>query len=85
MERSVSKASVLDLGGYYYSGVAMKPTMTVRLNDVTLVQDLDYRLTYTSNTKAGTAKVTIRGIGDYTGVLTKTFIIHPGSITGVTL
>lgn len=85
LERSVSKASVLDLGGYYYSGVAMKPTMTVRLNDVTLVQDLDYRLTYTSNTKAGTAKVTIRGIGDYTGVLTKTFIIHPGSIAGVTL
>ena len=32
----------------------MTPTMTVRLNDVTLVQDLDYRLTYTSNTKAGT-------------------------------
>lgn len=85
LERSVAKASVLDLGGYYYSGASLTPSVTVRLNGVTLIQDLDYRLTYTSNNKVGTAKVTIRGIGDYMGTLTKTFLIQPAPLTGVAL
>lgn len=85
LELSVAKATVSELGSYGYSGLALAPAMTVQLNGVELTQDLDYRLTYSSNVKVGTAKVTISGMGAYTGTLTKTFTIRPCSIMGVTL
>lgn len=85
LELSVTKANVSELGSYSYSGISITPAMTVQLNGVTLTQDLDYRLVYTSNIKVGTAKVSIIGIGAYTGTLTKTFTIRPCAITGVDL
>lgn len=83
LELSVAKATVSGLGSYYYSGAPVKPAITVQLNGVTLTQDLDYQLTYTSNTKVGNAKVTISGIGAYTGTLTKSFTIRSCPIIGV--
>lgn len=84
-ELSVAKATVSALGSYSYSGYELTPSVTVKLNGVTLTQDIDYRLVYTSNINAGKAKVAIVGIGNYTGTLTKSFTIRAAAITGVTL
>ena len=43
---------------------------------MTLVKDTDYTVEYSNNINAGTATVTVTGIGNYTGTLTKTFIIN---------
>lgn len=41
----------------------------------TLKKDTDYKVTYKSNKKFGTAKLIITGINGYTGTITKTFVI----------
>lgn len=83
LELSVAKATVTNLGSYSYSGTALEPYMTVQLNGMTLVEGMDYLTSYTGNNKVGTAKVTIRGIGSFTGTLTKTFTIRAKAIAGV--
>lgn len=85
LELSVAKATVSSLGSYRYAGTALKPSLTVQLNGITLTQDIDYSVTYSSNVNVGTAKVTIRGIGYYTGSLTKTFTITPASMAGASV
>ncbi len=81
LDVSLEKATITGLGTYTYSGQAVKPSITVKLNGDTLVQDIDYTVTYLSNTGAGTAKLTLEGIGNYTGTQTKTFTIKPGSLS----
>lgn len=44
----------------------------------------DYIVSYTKNTKAGTAKVTVTGVGEFEGTLSKSFKITKPSITEVT-
>ncbi len=82
LEISVAKAKVSGLGSYSYTASALTPTMTVQLNGITLVRGMDYTVSYSSNINAGTAKATIRGVGYYTGSLTKTFTIRPVPVTG---
>ena len=75
---SISKASVtLSTSTYAYDGKAKKPDVTVKLNGKTLKNGTDYSVTYSNNTKVGTAKVTIKGKGNYSGTITKTFKINP--------
>lgn len=45
-----------------------------------LVEGYDYELLYEDNIQAGTAKVTIHGLGNYTGSITRTFHISGWSI-----
>lgn len=83
---SVAKATVSNIGGSYrYAGIALTPAVTVQLNGVTLTRDIDYRVSYSSNTNVGTAKLVIRGIGFYTGTLTKTFSISPETVVGASI
>ena len=73
---SISKASVtLSTSTYAYDGKAKKPGVTVKLNGKTLKNGTDYTVSYSNNTKVGTAKVTITGKGNYTGSVSKTFKI----------
>ncbi|WP_410332112.1 hypothetical protein [Ruminococcus sp.] len=73
---SISKASVtLSTSTYAYDGKAKKPGVTVKLNGKTLKNDTDYTVSYSNNTKVGTAKVTITGKGNYTGSVSKTYSI----------
>ena len=75
---SISKASVtLSTSTYAYDGKAKKPGVTVKLNGKTLKNGTDYSVTYSNNTKVGTAKVTIKGKGNYSGTITKAFKINP--------
>ena len=73
---SISKASVtLSTSTYAYDGKAKKPGVTVKLNGKTLKNGTDYTVSYSNNTKVGTAKVTITGKGNYTGSISKTYSI----------
>ena len=73
---SISKASVtLSTSTYAYDGKAKKPGVTVKLNGKTLKNGTDYTVSYSNNTKVGTAKVTITGKGNYTGLVSKTYSI----------
>ena len=73
---SISKANVtLSTSTYAYDGKAKKPSVTVKLNGKTLKNGTDYTVSYSNNTKVGTAKVTITGKGNYTGSVSKTFSI----------
>ncbi|MDO4976633.1 MAG: leucine-rich repeat protein [Eubacteriales bacterium] len=66
---------------YIYDGNLKQPNVTVIYGGQTLVINRDYLLSYDNNLKPGTANVTISGIGDYTGSVTKTFTISKASQT----
>ena len=73
---SISKASVtLSTSTYAYNGKAKTPSVTVKVGGKTLKSGTDYTVSYSNNTKIGTAKVTITGKGNYTGSVSKTYSI----------
>lgn len=61
---------------YSYDGTYKRPTVTVRDGYTTLRENTDYTLTYSNNRIAGTATVVIKGIGKYSGTVTKEFTIE---------
>ena len=68
-----------------YTGKAIKPALSVTYNGTKLKEGTDYKVTYKNNTKVGKATVTVTGIGDYIGTISKTFKIIPKSTTLSTL
>ena len=64
-----------------YTGLAQTPAVTVKDGDKTLVSGTDYTVTYSGNTNAGTAKVTILGAGNYSGSVEKSFPIEKAALT----
>lgn len=73
---SIADAAVqLDEASFTYDGTAHSPAVTVKLGDDTLTQGEDYTVTYTNNTGAGTATVTVTGCGEYSGTASTTFTI----------
>ncbi len=63
-----------------------KPTVTVRYGDQTLKENVHYAYGYDNNYDAGTATVTVSGVGNYGGTVTKTFTISRRDIntSGIT-
>ena len=80
---SSSKASLEDAtvtfaqDSYHLENGKAEPKPVVKLGDVILLEGLDYTLSYTGNTAAGTATVTVTGIGDYEGECSATFTVTP--------
>lgn len=66
---------------YTYDGTEKKPTVTsVKLNNAELNATY-YAVSYSNNTNAGDATVTVTGSGIYKNAATKTFTIGKGTIT----
>ncbi|MBR3754999.1 MAG: hypothetical protein IKK49_07905, partial [Clostridia bacterium] len=65
----------LDSTEFTYNGSEIKPTVIVTVGGKTLTEGKDYTLTFANNVNAGTATVTVKGTGDYTGEATKEFTI----------
>ena len=77
---SISGAKVkLSKTSYVYNGKARKPGVTVTLDGATLTKGTDYTVSYSNNKNAGTAKVTVKGTGSYTGTASATFKIKKAS------
>lgn len=74
----ISEATVTGISkSYTYTGSAITPKPTLSIGKQKLSADNDYDVTYKNNKKAGTATVTIKGIGYFRGTLTVTFQILP--------
>ena len=71
----------LETTEYTFDGTERKPNVTVKMEDRTLSEGTDYTLLYNNNVNAGTATVTVKGVGDYTGEQMKTFVILPKTLT----
>lgn len=67
--------AVVTAANQTYNGSAKTPTATVTLNGST-VPSTGYDVSYSNNTNAGTATITITGKGDYTGTAYGSFIIN---------
>ncbi|MDO4400587.1 MAG: hypothetical protein Q4D27_06525 [Coriobacteriia bacterium] len=68
-----------------YTGSALEPAVTVKVGEATLKAGTDFDVAYASNTKAGTAKVSVTGKGAYTGQAAGTFTIKPASAKGLSI
>lgn len=75
---SISNATVTGIADATYTGKAItQPNLKVTLGGglVTLTEGADYTVTYANNVNAGTATITITGIGNYKDSITRTFTI----------
>lgn len=79
--RSISNAKIDGLAPKTYTGKAQTQSLTLTYNGATLKNGVDYTISYKDNLKAGTASVTITGMGNFTGTVTKKFIINPRVIS----
>ena len=72
-----SKNTIVDgiESSYTYTGKAIEPSVIFKYGDKTLVEDQDYTITYKNNIKAGKATVTLKGINNCKGTVTRTFTI----------
>lgn len=73
--------SISMLNKYTYKGKAVVPKVKITYKGKELVKDKDYTISCKSNTKIGTASVTITGKGNYTGSVKKTYQITLGTPT----
>lgn len=65
-----------------YDGKAKTPGITAVYRRDTLVKDKDFTLEYTNNVNIGLAKITMRGLGNYSFTKTITFKIVPVEVKG---
>ena len=68
-----------------YTGKMIKPVPVVTHDNTKLLAGRDYTVSYSGNKMIGTAKITIRGIGNYAGSKTVTFTIIPKAPQKLTL
>ncbi len=64
-----------------YSGSEICPEISVKDGETTLILGTDYTVECANNVSAGTANMTITGMGDYPGSISKTFEITKAPLT----
>ena len=74
---------------FTYSGNELRPSVNVyynrhRLDPIQMNEGSDYTLSYADNTNAGTATITLTGIGNFSGTNNVTFTIEPKKIDSPT-
>ena len=81
--RSVSSSTVKisSISNKTYTGSQIRPTVTVKYNDIKLVKGTDYTVTYGTNKNTGKGTVTVKGIGNFKGSKQITFKIVPKKVT----
>lgn len=78
-QKRLSKVKVsVNTSSKNYTGKAIKTTITIKDGNKTLKNGTDYTVSYKNNVNPGTASVTIKGKGNYTGTITKKFKIVIG-------
>ncbi len=74
--KSLNGFKVSNLEDVTYSGADQKLEPVVKDGDTVLVKDVDYTVEYSADTKnAGTVTVTIKGMGNYSGTIEKSYKI----------
>ncbi len=80
-QKNISSLNISIGEKYSYTGKNIKAKVTVKDGSKTLVKGTDYTLTYKNCKNIGTASVTIKGKGNYTGTKTLTYKIVPKKTT----
>ncbi|MBR5375842.1 MAG: hypothetical protein IK139_01030 [Lachnospiraceae bacterium] len=77
-----SHFEIEDIGAVWYTGSEVCPEPVVRDRELgtTLDKGVDYTLAYENNINEGTASVSINGIGNYTGGVSRNFVIKKNTI-----
>ena len=73
----IKDAEVSKMVSKTWTGKEVKQNLVITLNDKTLTEGTDYTVTYKNNKNIGKATLTIKGIGKYTGTVTKAFEVIP--------
>lgn len=80
--RNISANTVSGLKtSYIYTGKSITPSPTMTYGTTKLVKNTDYTISYKNNKEIGTATITIKGKGNYSGTVTKTFKIFPKTVS----
>ncbi len=82
--RGISAATISGVSNKTYSGAAQTQSPTLTYNGMTLVNGTDYSLSYSNNTAAGTATMTVTGKGNYNSSTSKTFTISTRAVSSIT-
>ena len=83
VKANIQNASVTGVANRYYTGKARTQTdLRVYIAGKVLSTD-NYSVVYTNNKNIGQASLTITGKGNYTGTITKTFIVKPRKVSNV--
>lgn len=79
LDVSKCKASI-PYASYTYTGSAIKPAVTLKVGSTAIPAE-HYTVSYSNNTKVGTASITVAAKGSKaTGILTRTFTVKPGRV-----
>ena len=79
--KDASTLTINPIAAVTYNGSAQTPAVTVKDGSTTLTNGTDYTVSYSDNTNAGTATVTVTGKGNYTGTKSATFTINKAALT----
>lgn len=74
--KGITSSMIEDIVAVDYTGEELTPTVTIKDGDTSLVLGTDYMVEYANNINAGTATVTVKGIGKWNGEATKEFTIN---------
>ncbi len=66
---------------FEYTGKEIRPSVTVKNGKTVLKAGTDYTISYSNNTKVGTATLKVSGKGKYTGATSMTFRINVADIS----
>ena len=80
--KAVATDMIENISAQTYTGSAITPTPTVKNGATTLTSGTDFNYSYSNNTDAGEATLTITGQGNYQGTASKNFTISPKSLDG---
>ena len=69
-----------DNASFTYDGTAKEPSVTVKVDGITLNPQTDYDFSYSDNTNAGTASVNVIGKGNYEFSAAQSFVINKAKI-----
>ena len=73
----IASAKVTGVVNKTYTGKSITQNPVVTVGESKIVKGTDYTVSYKNNVNAGVATLTIKGVGSYTGAITKTFKINP--------
>ena len=79
--KTITADMISEIPAQKYTGKEIQPVPYVTDDEIALVSGKDFEFSYSDNNiNAGTATVTITGIGNYTGIAEKKFTIEPKNI-----
>ena len=85
LRKSLAKAKVSKISSKTYRGSAFYPTPKITVGGNKLKEGRDFELSYSNNLNAGTAKVKIKGVGNYKDSKTASFTIGKASLSSASI